>query len=110
MQVCPCDVVKSEFRSDEFECARAEVNIERAVVVLAEVESAGGKERSLAAQGSIGVISRRSGGDAVAFRDSSMNTNPLHHRIVPACKKELRDLLGVLFELLCLIVYLQQPV
>lgn len=49
MQVRPFDVVEREFRSDEFERAGTDVDVERAVEVSAEVESARGEERPLAA-------------------------------------------------------------
>jgi len=56
MQVCPFDMAESEFRFDQLECKRTNIDIQRAVEITLEVQAASLEEGSLPVQGSVGII------------------------------------------------------
>jgi len=56
VQVGPFDAAKGVLRLDHLERARADVYVERAVEIGAQVESAGEEDRTLAVERPVGVV------------------------------------------------------
>src|SRR4030095_10994378 len=79
MQVCPFNVMKSKFGFEHRKFLRLNINIESTVEVTTEIKPTRGKNRPLAIQRAVGIVCRRSRGNAIALYQASVNRNPVSH-------------------------------
>ena len=77
MQVCPLDVMKSKFRFDQLEGERTDVNIQCAVEITLQVQSALLKDGSLPVQSAVRIILGWPGGNVVALNQEAVQGCPL---------------------------------
>jgi hypothetical protein len=68
MQIDPPDLLEGELRLDHRKLRRADINVQRAVEIeiAVQIESARLEKRTLSVQRAVGIVTRRSQGDAVA--------------------------------------------